>query len=140
MTTNELTCELRANNIKDGVCLILPALPVEGALSLVRTDDGGWRVILNERGEYLVYETFLSEHDACRFFLKRHCLNRHTARTSRLLFSPLGLREKGKYWRNMDLTKTKADKCSGRCCIQNKLGFKVNCSIWVIGGVGLIAV
>jgi hypothetical protein len=74
MTTNELITELRANNIKDGVCLILPAAAVEGALCLLKADDDPWHVVLNERGEYLIKETFQSEHDACRFFLKKALL------------------------------------------------------------------
>jgi hypothetical protein len=46
MTTHELTRELREHRIKETVCLILPTVPVEGALCLVKTSDGRWRVIL----------------------------------------------------------------------------------------------
>jgi hypothetical protein len=71
MTIDKLIIELHANNIKETACLILPNVPVEGALCLIKADDSHWRVILNERGEYLTDKTFQSEHDACRFFLKK---------------------------------------------------------------------
>jgi len=71
MTTSDLLRELRSNNVKETACLIQPAYPVEGALCLTKTDEGPWRVFLNERGDYLINETFQSEHDASRFFLKR---------------------------------------------------------------------
>jgi len=75
MTINELNRQLRANRINERACLILPPVPVEGGLCLIRTGDGRWRVILNERGEFLINETLQSEHDACRFFLKKALLN-----------------------------------------------------------------
>lgn len=73
MTTDELAVELQANKINENVCLILPVTPVEGALCLV-TRDSEWNVILNERGEYLIDESFASEDAACRFFLKEALL------------------------------------------------------------------
>jgi hypothetical protein len=74
MITNELIHELQANKIKESVCLILPPNPVEGALCLLKTSDSNWRIILNERGEYLINRNFQSEDDACRFFLKKALL------------------------------------------------------------------
>ncbi len=75
MTIAQLRAELRANNIKENACLIEPPALVEGALCLTRTGEGHWRVILNERGEYLINESFRSEHEACRFFLKKALLD-----------------------------------------------------------------
>ena len=75
MNTSELTAELRSNNIKETVCLILPKVLLEGALCLIKVDECHWGVILNERGEYLINETFKSEHEACRFFLKKALLD-----------------------------------------------------------------
>lgn len=73
MKTDELVAELQTNNIKESLCLILPVTPVEGALCLV-TRGSEWNVILNERGEYLINESFANEDAACRFFLKEALL------------------------------------------------------------------
>jgi len=75
MSIDDLRSELQANNIDERACLIRPTVPIEGALCLLMDDDGRWRVVLNERGEYLINETLQSEHEACRFFLKLALLN-----------------------------------------------------------------
>lgn len=73
MNIEELLKELKHNKIKDSVYQINPKICVEGALCLKRESDNTWTVLLVERGEYLIHETFRSENDACRFFLK-NCL------------------------------------------------------------------
>lgn len=75
MTANDLRAELRANNIEETSCLIFPTVPVEGALCLVKTSEGRYRVILNDRGDFMINETLQSEHDACRYFLKKALTN-----------------------------------------------------------------
>ena len=71
MTLNDLRVELRANNIRETSCLILPATPIEGTLCLLKVDGGRWRVVFIDRGDFTIDETFQSEHEACRFFLKK---------------------------------------------------------------------
>ena len=71
MNTKELLIELRNNNINENICLVNPAICLEGALCLIKDDNYEWDVLLNERGSYLIKEHFTSEDDACRFFLKK---------------------------------------------------------------------
>ena len=49
---------------------MLPDKIVEGALCLVRTPLGEWRVAYTERGFFELDHTFSDEDRACRFFLK----------------------------------------------------------------------
>jgi len=71
MTLAELKRALEALDVRAGACVIEPPLVVEGALCLMRTTDGRWRVALNERGEYRVDEVFETEDRASRYFLRR---------------------------------------------------------------------
>lgn len=75
MDIKELCNELKNNKIKESTCLINPPFCIEGALCLKQEDNGSWSVIFVERGEYLTQETFKSENDACRFFLKKALLD-----------------------------------------------------------------
>ena len=40
-------------------------------MCLIKADDVRWRVVFNDRGDFTINETFQSEHEACRFFLKK---------------------------------------------------------------------
>jgi hypothetical protein len=71
MNTKEVRRALLDNNISQSACLINPPICREGALCLCREPDGRWTVTLNERGEYLIQESFASEDAACRYFLKK---------------------------------------------------------------------
>lgn len=66
----EAKCILEENNINEAACPINPRVPVEGALCLYTGETGGWRICLNERGSYVINETFPSEDLACRRFLR----------------------------------------------------------------------
>jgi hypothetical protein len=57
------------NNINEAACPINPRVPIEGALCLYTNETGGWRIRLNERGNFVIDETFASEDLACRRFL-----------------------------------------------------------------------
>jgi len=75
MTINDLRTELRANNIKETSCLIFPTIAIEGVLCLLKTEDGRYQVIFNDRGDFMINETLQSEHEACRFVLKEALSN-----------------------------------------------------------------
>lgn len=75
MNTTQLDVALREIGVRESAFRICPPTFVEGALCLMRTDEGTWTVVLNERGEYLIDEVFESERDACRFFLKKVLLD-----------------------------------------------------------------
>jgi hypothetical protein len=60
---------LQENNIRESCCLIDPQPLVDGALCLCREKGTGWRVLLNERGTFLINEFRASEDAACRLFL-----------------------------------------------------------------------
>ena len=70
MNIEEVRRALVENRISQSACLINPAVCREGALCLKQEADGNWTVTLNERGEYIVQESFASENAACRCFLK----------------------------------------------------------------------
>jgi len=69
MNIRQLRLELKRNGIKDNVCLVEPQYEIEGALCLLRNEDGTLHVVLNERGNFFVDRVFNSEHEACMYFL-----------------------------------------------------------------------
>lgn len=75
MNTGQLGVALREIGVRESAIRICPPNLVEGALCLLRTEEGTWAVVLNERGEYLIDEVFESERDACRFFLRKVLLD-----------------------------------------------------------------
>lgn len=79
MNLDDVRRILRENNINENACLILPHRAEEGALCLMRTADGGWRVVYTERGFVGPDRSFQSEEQALRFFL-RACLSDPTLR------------------------------------------------------------
>ncbi len=93
--TNDLRQELKKNNIDERIALINPSYCPEGALCLTKRDEGTWAVTLTERGEYLVNESFASEQEACRFFLK-HVLKDPTYRKDFKQSDLHGWREKAR--------------------------------------------
>ncbi len=87
---------MKKNNILEQACLIEPIVCQEGALCLIRDEDEqGWRIILNERGDYLINEFFSAEHDACRFILE-HVLSEPTYRKDFKTDKFIELRKKSK--------------------------------------------
>jgi hypothetical protein len=62
---------LLENKINTSACLINPPICREGALCLREEPSGVWTVTLNERGEYLINDSFTSEDAACRYFLRK---------------------------------------------------------------------
>lgn len=71
MNIAQLKKEITKYHIEENCCLIEPEMCIEGALCIIRdNNENGWRIILNERGNYIHNEFFYSEHDACIFFLK----------------------------------------------------------------------
>ena len=79
MNIDDLRAILMKEKIKQQACLINPRPLVEGALCVNKQADGSWVITLNERGEYLIHQSFQSESEACRFFLK-HVLSDPTYR------------------------------------------------------------
>ncbi len=71
MDIHDLYNELKSNKIKEFAYLINPSVCVEGAFCLKKEDNGTWSVILVDRGEWCINESFKSENEACRFLLKR---------------------------------------------------------------------
>jgi len=61
---------LLENRIRTSACLVNPSICREGALCLRKEPNGNWTVTLNERGEYVMNDSFPSEDAACRYFLK----------------------------------------------------------------------
>ncbi|MEW6290868.1 MAG: hypothetical protein AB1545_13545 [Thermodesulfobacteriota bacterium] len=79
MNIDQLNEILTEEKISKQACLINPRPLVEGALCLNEQEDGSWLVILNERGNFLIHQSFSLESDACRFVLK-HVLSDPTYR------------------------------------------------------------
>ena len=75
MNIAQLKVALEELGVREGAVRIFPPALVEGALCLMRTDEGKWSVLLNERGEYLTDEIFESERDACRYLLRKVLLD-----------------------------------------------------------------
>ncbi len=80
MNTDGVLRILREAGVNPNACLVKPRVPVEGALCLV-FGDGTWTVFFNERGTFTIRESFDSEDQACRFFLKK-ALSDPTSRTN----------------------------------------------------------
>lgn len=70
MTISQLQEALHENNIDEKTYLILPLRIIEGPLILVTDDDNRWRIVQNDRGEFVIDRVFDSEDEASRFFLK----------------------------------------------------------------------
>jgi hypothetical protein len=75
MNITELKKALDDNNIDESSYLILPSRIVEGPISLLMTDDGQWRVVESDRGEFVIDRVFACEDAAARYFLKQILLD-----------------------------------------------------------------
>jgi hypothetical protein len=71
MDIDELRGELKKNGIKESAIQINPPICAEGILCLKYGKDFRWSVLYVERGENIVNESFISEHDACMYLLRR---------------------------------------------------------------------
>lgn len=69
MNIQEVKKILGENNINEAACLINPPVAIEGALCLCTGSSEEWRIFLNERGHFIIDETFSCEDLACKRFL-----------------------------------------------------------------------
>jgi hypothetical protein len=94
MTISQLQEALHKNNIDEKTYLILPSRVIEGPLILLTSDDNRWRVVQNDRGEFVIDHVFDSEDQAARFFLKTMLLDP----TTRKHFSQANVRSTYDEW------------------------------------------
>jgi len=70
MNIRDLKMELDTNEIKEDAYLIEPVLCPDGTLCIKRQGPGEWAVFTMEKGDFTLFETFYSEHLACRYMLR----------------------------------------------------------------------